>query len=403
MSEMQLNPEHDGLPQFIGLSNFELAPMLIGAMGGAVLLVFTGITMNSGIAAALLPSVGLVVGKWCRRNYSSKQHVAEEDEMASAQNDLQNRYATLQELCLLVLPIWSKHISTAQEQSEEAVDALTVRFATLVERLETTLAESKKAGSESTTRDGGTVSKSCEVALREVLGFLHSTQAGRSAMLDEVRVLTGYTEELKRMATEVDAIAGQTNLLALNAAIEAARAGDAGRGFAVVADEVRNLSKQSSDTGKHMTEKVNVINDAIARAFEIAEKATVEDESVMGRSEAHIQDVIGTFSGFVGELMQSADVMQEETQGIRHEIEDMLVALQFQDRTGQILAQVASNLAELEEAVRSQPLDQSEAGAELDAAAWLEKMENSYAMLEQRENHSGQESDTSSQPEVTFF
>ena len=403
MSEVQINPEPDGLPQFIGLSVFELAPIFIGAMGGVVLLVFTGITVNSGIAAALLPSVGLIAGKWCRHSYLSKQSEDEGDEMASAQNDLQNRYATLQELCLLVLPIWSKHISTAQEQSEEAVDALTVRFATLVERLETTLVETKKAGNDSGAREGGTVFENSEVALREVLGFLRSTQAGRAAMLDEVRVLTGYTEELKSMATEVDAIAGQTNLLALNAAIEAARAGDAGRGFAVVADEVRNLSKQSSDTGKHMTEKVNVINDAIGRAFEIAEKATVEDESVMGRSEEHIQDVIGAFSGFVGELMQSADVMQEEAEGIRHEIEDMLVALQFQDRTGQILAQVASNLSELEETVRSQPLDGGEASEELDAVAWLERMESSYAMLEQRENHSGQESDTSSQAEVTFF
>jgi len=70
------------------------------------------------------------------------------------------------------------------------------------------------------------------------------------------------------MAAEVANIAGQTNLLALNAAIEAARAGESGRGFAVVAGEVRNLSSLSSNTGKKMSDKVQVISSQPGRIFQ---------------------------------------------------------------------------------------------------------------------------------------
>jgi len=312
----------------------------------------------------------------------------------------------LDELCVIALPIWNRHLETARNQTEEALNALTLRFAALVERLEATLAASRQASGQGGGHEGaGAVFRRSEQSLTQVVGVLRTTQQGRIAILDEIRTLTHYTEELKGMATEVAAIAGQTNLLALNAAIEAARAGEAGRGFAVVADEVRKLSTLSSNTGKNMTDKVNVINDAITQAFRIAEQSAANDGEILGQSEESIRLVMRDFTGMVDGLSRSAGIMQEEGVGIRQEIEDMLVALQFQDRTSQMLAQVQGNLTELEKAVRVQQA--SSAGGErvapIDVRAWLSTMEKSYAMLEQRINHSGQRAQANTPPEITFF
>jgi len=145
-----------------------------------------------------------------------------------------------------------------------------------------------------------------------------------------------------------------------------------------------------------MSEKVGVINDAISNTFYLAEKAASKDAEDLLQSETYISNVMSTFNCIVDDLIRSAEIMQEEGNGIRVEIEDMLVALQFQDRTSQILAQVSSSLNELKESL-------GQNGANLDATAWLEKMEMGYAMLEQRLNHVGQSGTETVESDITFF
>jgi len=390
-----------GMPQFLSLA--------LGLVAGVVLLLFSGASVWTGFTAAALSLAGAGVGWLFQRRLKAieAQHQSLTLTIEQQHREFsQSVVKGLDELCVIALPIWNRHLETARSQTEEALNALTRRFAALVERLETTLAASRQASGQGGGHEGaGAVFNRSEQSLTRVVGVLRTTQQGRIAILDEIRTLTHYTEELKGMATEVAAIAGQTNLLALNAAIEAARAGEAGRGFAVVADEVRKLSTLSSNTGQNMTEKVNVINDAITKAFRVAEQSAANDGEILGQSEESIRLVMRDFTAMVDGLSRSAGIMQEEGVGIRQEIEDMLVALQFQDRTSQMLAQVQGNLTELEKTVRVQQAasEKGQPVPPIDVRAWLDKMEKSYAMLEQRANHAGQRTQANSQPEITFF
>ena len=377
-------------------------PIVIGLASAVMLLVCSGATLSGTGAAALIALLSIVAGVWSAAQHKSvmvqlNEQLESNDDVpaiASAESP------AFESLCQQTFPLWRRHVESARSTTENSVTELTVRFAELVQRLQTAVAASNSTGEDGAAEDDIVKTfAGAEAALKSVIECLRSTQNGRAQILEQVRVLTTYTEELKTMSSQVATIAEQTNLLALNAAIEAARAGDAGRGFAVVADEVRKLSTMSSETGTSMSAKVNVINDAIANAFKGAEQSAVEDGEILNRSETSVTEVLSTFSRVVDNLVTSKNIMQEEGEGIRCEIEDMLVALQFQDRTSQILSHVCTNLEDLENI-----LAQPDGATQLDTEGWLATMEQGYATTEERDNHAGQTAASSSDDqEITFF
>nr|WP_248799672.1 methyl-accepting chemotaxis protein [Pseudomonas sp. MWU13-2105] len=313
----------------------------------------------------------------------------------------------LEAVCLEAIPIWSRQIESSRTETETAIIELTSRFSAISERLRQTVdASQATAGDLAHQNQGGAleVLAQSDAELLHVIESLKTIQQSRDEMLVQVRNLTGYTGELRAMAGEVAAIAQQTNLLALNAAIEAARAGEAGRGFAVVADAVRTLSSQSSETGQKMSAKVDIINGAINQLVEAAASSTDHDKDSVAGSEASIQGVLARFKSITGQLSESATLLQREGMGIRDEVTEVLINLQFQDRVSQILAQVRNNMEALLRHLREAQVPG--ATVVVDAPAWLAEMELTYATDEQRRNHHSGKVNVN-QPatiqEITFF
>ncbi len=80
-------------------------------------------------------------------------------------------------------------------------------------------------------------------------------EQSRDIVQKATRSMEGISESAGRVSQiigVIDEIAFQTNLLALNAGVEAARAGESGRGFAVVAQEVRALAQRSAQAAKEI-------------------------------------------------------------------------------------------------------------------------------------------------------
>ncbi|WP_419177348.1 methyl-accepting chemotaxis protein [Pseudomonas syringae] len=303
------------------------------------------------------------------------------------------------------MPIWAKQVESSRQQTETAIVELTDRFTGISQRLQETVQASQHAAGEldGQNADGALkVLSQSDSELSQVIDSLKATQASRDQTLSQVRSLTAYTGELRTMAADVAAIAAQTNLLALNAAIEAARAGEAGRGFAVVADAVRSLSSKSSETGQQMSAKVDIINNAITQLVQAASSGADQDSHSVTASEQSIQNVLERFQSITGRLAESADLLKQESYGIRDEMTDVLVSLQFQDRVSQILVHVRDNIDALHAHVlqASQSPDQAVA---IDARQWLARMESTYATDEQRRTHRGESAAQQNSQEITFF
>ena len=384
--------------------------VLVAIAAGIGVLALNGTSgQNIGLSVAIL-ALGVGAGVWGAR--SQRQQFDSALAAAIAHHDLQGSehlahktHAQLNDVILGAMPIWAKQVESSRQQTETAIVSLTSRFTGISSRLEDTVQASQLAAGELAGSSGGgavQVLAQSEGELVKVIDSLKATQASRDETLAQVRNLTAYTGELRTMAADVAAIAAQTNLLALNAAIEAARAGEAGRGFAVVADAVRSLSSKSSETGQQMSAKVDIINTAITQLVHAASSGADQDSHSVSASEQSIQQVLERFKSVTGRLADSADMLQRESFGIRDELTEVLVSLQFQDRVSQILSHVRDNIEDLH--VHLQQASQSpDQAVSIDARQWLARMETTYATDEQRRNHHGDSSAQQTSQEITFF
>ncbi len=386
------------------------SPVLVAIAAGVGVLALNGpSTQNIGFSIAIL-ALSIGAGVWNARAQrrqldASITETIARNELHAAEHPGHKNSAQLNEVILGAMPIWAKQVESSRQQTETAIVSLTSRFTGISSRLEDTVQASQLAAGElAGSSSGGAVQvlAQSEGELVKVIDSLKTTQASRDETLAQVRNLTAYTGELRTMAADVAAIAAQTNLLALTAAIEAARAGEAGRGFAVVADAVRSLSSKSSETGQQMSAKVDIINTAITQLVQAASSGADQDSHSVSASEQSIQQVLERFKNVTGRLADSADMLQRESFGIRDELTEVLVSLQFQDRVSQILSHVRDNIEDLH--VHMQQASQSpEQAVSIDARQWLARMETTYATDEQRRNHHGDSAAQQTSQEITFF
>jgi methyl-accepting chemotaxis protein len=284
-------------------------------------------------------------------------------------------------VCVQALPIWSKQIETARTQTEEAIVALSGRFAGIVNRLDLALDASQH------NSGGADLSQALEAGKRElaqVMSALNEIHQSRSTLAEQIRSLAAHSSELAKMASQVEQIAFQTNMLALNAAIEAAHVGEAGRGFAVVAHEVRNLATASRDTGKGITQKIALVNQSLAEIINTNETVSAREGEALHDSGSRIQGVLGKFSDMSEGLARSTEDLRRESGAIKGEIEESMVQLQFQDRVGQIMAQVVGSMRDLDD--RASAVARGEQ-PQIDAQGYMAQMVSSYTTDEQRRNH----------------
>lgn len=330
--------------------------------------------------------------------WSAWTHGRQADAATRSIDASQSVRRTLDEMGILlagVLPVWQRHVQSVKGQTDTAITQLLTGFSSLVEQFKS----AGFTGSENRTSNQVTISllTLCERELGPVISCLENVVGSKVELLDNVRVLSVATGELKELADEVRKIAAQTNLLAINASIEAARAGQAGRGFAVIAGEVRKLSQSSADIGTRITQRMVEISAAMKLTLDAASRAADHDRDAITASGNVVEDVLG----HVRELARASDEMRAQGNAIRSDVEGLLIALQFQDRIRQILEVVDADMARLGQTLGAEQVD-----ALPTLESWLVELESRYTMEDERHSHatkSGAKKASVPSDDVTFF
>lgn len=239
--------------------------------------------------------------------------------------------------------LWVAHIGTVQAQMRDATEQLLGGFSRILADLDEVVAPID-GGGPSTVDARAAVLAQCEDRLEALLDRFGGFVESRERMLDSVRALSAESGHLSAMAEDVGKLARQTNLLSINAAIEAARAGESGRGFAVVAAEVRRLSSESGATGKRIGDQVQAFGVRMHALLSQADSYAHRDADSIHESERTVGDVIADVDGAVSALNARAAALRERGESVRAQVEQLMIAFQFQDRVSQILDQVSHSI-----------------------------------------------------------
>ena len=177
--------------------------------------------------------------------------------------------------------------------------------------------------------------------------------------------------------------------------------------LSTLSQEVRQLSMRSAETGKEITNRVNLISSAILAASQAAEQSSEAEDKSMQSAEGMIEAVLSEFRQMTDALAASSALLKQESIGIQGEVGEALVQLQFQDRVSQVMSHVRQNMERLPPLLRENRDLYVAAGqlAPLDPEPLMRELQKTYAMAEEHAVHSGARlaAPAAAEDDITFF
>lgn len=113
-----------------------------------------------------------------------------------------------------------------------------------------------------------------EQAVAESISGVERIKRQIEDVAEKILELSSQTQAIGVIISTVDDIAKQSKFLAFNASIEASKVGEHGKGFAIVASEIKNLSEESKEATKKISEILNEIQGLTNNSVMLAEDAT---------------------------------------------------------------------------------------------------------------------------------
>lgn len=115
--------------------------------------------------------------------------------------------------------------------------------------------------------------------------------------------------------------------------------------------------------------------------------------------------MVSRFNDSAGALVGTAGRLEEESDGVRAQVSQVLVDLQFQDRVSQILALIERDIGRLGERIGADRQAIAEGGRPqpIDAGGWLRQLESGYTTLEQQDASAARANAPAGAGEITFF
>ncbi len=286
-----------------------------------------------------------------------ESHLSERDEHLAAQEKLLRHILEL-------IPQIQKQMAVVVDHTETSAIEIGDKVRSIYEKAQEHLSESHEINKQfSGSNTGSTIEEDDKLSLSGVISVALKLLQDMINMLEDngklnlhfsqsIQEILENTATINKITEDIQYISDQTNLLALNAAIEAARAGEHGRGFSVVAEEVRKLSDRTNQASNDITQIVGKVNDSIEAISKSLIDNRSKTESKKDSVDKAVKSLLQTARESTAVFSKLVDSSVVSSQSVAHNIDQIILSLQFQDITRQeieaavIPIRQISNLAE---------------------------------------------------------
>lgn len=284
-----------------------------------------------------------------------------------------------------VVPVWSRQMEITGAATTEGLGNILNVFSSMSDSLHTL---TQNLATFEVKAEPGAVDQSVRreaPALDALTAASARAFAERDAAVSELTRCAEALGELQQLAKQAREIARHTRLVAFNASIEANRSRTATEGGAqAVAVELRSLATRMSETGDNVERVVLGLLGSIRKVRRQSEVRDTTPEELRLEIDLRAREALGAMLGAMGASLQGSDAVQQASQQLREQLDEVFVHFQFGDRVSQMLSIVANDMSNFARWVQENPR-----ATQSDAAEWLTALNDSYTMDEQRSTHHG--------------
>jgi methyl-accepting chemotaxis protein len=283
-----------------------------------------------------------------------------------------------------VIPVWQRHLQASRQQAEDGVAELLGSFSSLSDGLAS--AARNAEGAQAATGAGVTdeLLQRHEASITALLEPMQRAEAQRERMYQQLVAFSDDLSDLIQQSKEVRQLASHTRLVAFNASIEANRAGRSDNGFQAVAKEVQNLAARSDVAGQRIASRVARVSEQLGALRREAALQSGSDEELRLSARQQARTVIGLLLADLADSMQSSRELRELSVKLNQDMEKIFMGFQFQDRFNQMVDVIDRDMSRLTHWV-----GEHDQASQADVERWLDELEHTYTMEEQRSHHHG--------------
>ena len=151
-----------------------------------------------------------------------------------------------------------------------------------------------------------------------------------------------------------------------------------------------------------MAEKVGNVATAIGSVLVNAQESAGREDQAVAHANSEVQAVLDDMLTVLDGMRSSSDDLEQAAVGIRADIGESLVNLQFQDRVGQVLEHLRDSIGQFPVVV-AEASERAQDGSTLNAQALLDALAANYTMAEEHQAHASGATTKVSESEITFF